>query len=71
VLSAADFSIGPCRHIFRSMEALHARGEPIDRVTVANELLKNNLLESCGGLTYIVSLDDYGRHSDAPYEPDV
>ena len=30
----------------------------IDRVTVANELLRYNELESCDGLSYLVSLDD-------------
>ena len=34
------------------------RGERIDRVTVANELMKFNELESCDGLSYLVSLDD-------------
>ena len=30
----------------------------IDRVTVANELMKFNELEACDGLSYLVSLDD-------------
>ena len=34
------------------------RGERIDRVTVANELMRFNELESCDGLSYLVSLDD-------------
>ena len=37
---------------------LQERGEKIDRVTVANELMKYNELEACDGLSYLVSLDD-------------
>ena len=40
------------------MGELYERGERIDRVTVANELMKQNQLESCDGLSYLVSLDD-------------
>jgi replicative DNA helicase len=40
------------------MGELQDRGEKIDRITVANELMKFNELEACDGLTYIVSLDD-------------
>jgi replicative DNA helicase len=40
------------------MGELHERGERIDRVTVANELMRFNELESCDGLSYLVSLDD-------------
>ena len=40
------------------MAELYERGERIDRVTVANELMKHRQLESCDGLSYLVSLDD-------------
>ena len=40
------------------MGELHARGEKIDRVTLANELLRHGELESCDGISYLVSLDD-------------
>src|SRR2546426_12308117 len=40
------------------MGELQDRGEKIDRVTVANELMKFNELEACDGLSYLVSLDD-------------
>ena len=40
------------------MGELHERGEKIDRITVANELMKFNELEACDGLSYLVSLDD-------------
>ena len=57
-LEADDFSLEKHRRIFTRMGELHAHGESIDRVTVANELLRFNELESCGGLSYLVSLDD-------------
>ena len=40
------------------MGELNERGESIDRITVANELMNCNELESCDGLSYLVSLDD-------------
>src|SRR5205823_805677 len=57
-LEADDFSIEKHRRIFRRMGELQDRGERIDRVTVANELMKFNELEACDGLSYLVSLDD-------------
>src|SRR5262252_1365792 len=57
-LEAEDFSLEKHRNIFRRMGDLHTRGERIDRVTVANELMKFSELEACDGLSYLVSLDD-------------
>jgi replicative DNA helicase len=57
-LEPDDFSLEKHRRIFSRMGELHERGERIDRVTVANELLRFNELESCDGLSYLVSLDD-------------
>jgi replicative DNA helicase len=57
-LEPDDFSIEKHRRIFRRMGELYERGEKIDRVTVANELMKFNELEACDGLSYLVSLDD-------------
>ncbi|HZT33256.1 MAG TPA: replicative DNA helicase [Bryobacteraceae bacterium] len=57
-LEAADFSLEKHRRIFARMGELHERGEKIDRVTLANELLRYNELEACDGLSYLVSLDD-------------
>src|ERR1700760_4826293 len=57
-LEAADFSLEKHRRIFQRMGELQDRGEKIDRITVANELMKFNELEACDGLTYLVSLDD-------------
>jgi replicative DNA helicase len=57
-LEEEDFSLEKHRRIFHRMAQLSERGERIDRVTVANELLRYNELESCDGLSYLVSLDD-------------
>lgn len=53
-----DFSLEKHRRIFQRMFELHDRGERIDRVTLANELMKHGQLESVDGLSYLVSLDD-------------
>src|SRR5579872_4625726 len=57
-LEADDFSLDQHRRIFHRMGELQDRNEKIDRITVANELMKFNELEACGGLSYLVSLDD-------------
>ena len=45
-----DFSLEKHRRIFARMKDLYDRGERIDRVTVANELMKQGQLESVDGL---------------------
>src|SRR4051794_33189878 len=57
-LDINDFSLEKHRRIFKRMGEIYERGEEIDRITVANELMKFNELESCDGLSYLVSLDD-------------
>ena len=57
-LEPDDFSLEKHRRIFRRMGDLQQRGERIDRITIANELMKSNELEACDGLSYLVSLDD-------------
>jgi replicative DNA helicase len=58
MLSADDFSLEKHRRIFARMTEIARRGEPIDRVVVANELMRQGQLESVDGLGYLVSLDD-------------
>jgi replicative DNA helicase len=53
-----DFSLEKHKRIFLRMGELHERGEKIDRVTLANELMKQGQLQSVDGLSYLVSLDD-------------
>ena len=57
-LEADDFMLEKHRRIFKRMGELYEQGARIDRVTIANELLRYNELESCDGLSYLVSLDD-------------
>jgi len=58
VVEPEDFSLEKHRRIFLRMIDLHDRGDRIDRVTLANELMKHGQLESVDGLAYLVSLDD-------------
>jgi replicative DNA helicase len=58
VLAARDFSLEKHRRIFSRMSELFERGEPIDRVTVAEALQKHGQLESVDGISYLISLDE-------------
>jgi replicative DNA helicase len=62
LISHEDFSLEKHRRIFTRMFELHERGEKIDRITVAEELMRHNELESVDGLGYLVSLDDGMPH---------
>ncbi|MBI2686167.1 MAG: replicative DNA helicase [Acidobacteria bacterium] len=57
-IQPADFSIQANQLIFTRMTQLFERGDKIDRVTLANELMRFNELENVGGISYLVSLDD-------------
>ncbi|MEZ5401150.1 MAG: replicative DNA helicase [Bryobacteraceae bacterium] len=57
-LKPEDFSLEKHRRIFGAMSGLSEGGEKIDRITVANELMRRGQLESVDGLSYLVSLDD-------------
>jgi replicative DNA helicase len=57
-LKVEDFSLETHRRLFGRMAELQERGEKIDRVTLYNELCRHNEGEACGGLTYLVSLDN-------------
>jgi len=49
VLRADDFYKPAHSHIFDAVHALYATGQPVDAVTVADELRRNGLLEMVGG----------------------
>lgn len=57
-LTVDDFLLEKHKRIYKAMEELTERGEAIDRVTVANELMSLGQLESVDGISYLVSLDD-------------
>jgi len=58
LIDADDFSIEKHRRIFSRMRDLNDRSEKIDRITVANDLMRSGQLESVDGIGYLVSLDD-------------
>jgi hypothetical protein len=57
-LENARLTFGFDKHqiIFQRIMDLHERGEPVDRVALANELMKNGELQAIGGLAYLVTL---------------
>lgn len=57
-LTEDDFSLESHRRIWRAIQGLIERNENVDRVTVANELQSLGQLESVGGVSYLVSLDN-------------
>ena len=57
-MEAMDFSLDAHRKIWERMADIYERGDKIDRVTLADELMKKTQLESVGGLSYLVGLDD-------------
>lgn len=56
VVTASDFYRPEHRAIFRQIELLVDRGEPIDVVTVGDRLLATGELEAAGGHSYLIDL---------------
>ncbi len=56
VLRADDFYKPAHSHIFDAIHALYASGQPVDPVTVADELRRNSLLETVGGHQVLVDI---------------
>jgi replicative DNA helicase len=48
-LSAADFYRESHGHVYKSILALYAKGEPVDAITVVDELDRSSTLEAAGG----------------------
>jgi replicative DNA helicase len=57
-LEDSDFYREAHQKIFHSMIALSERGEPLDLITLTNELKKKKQLEEIGGASYLASLVD-------------
>ena len=55
-LRPADFYRQPHSDIYEAMLALHGQREPIDLVTLADELARRERLESIGGPAYLASV---------------
>lgn len=48
------------REIFRTVKELFADGKTVDLITISDELMKNQLLETVGGFEYLTELSDVG-----------
>lgn len=46
------------QHIFDAIRALNSSGEPVDPITVGDELRRNNLLEGIGGMDTLLTLQN-------------
>ncbi len=57
-ITQEDFSLEKHRRIWRRIMEIHGRSEKVDRVTVANELIRYGELQSVDGLGYLISLDE-------------
>ncbi len=55
-VNADDFYSGSLQNVFKAMAALFLRGDPIDPVTVAEEMKKAGSLDLVGGLAGLVEL---------------
>ncbi|MDQ6909260.1 MAG: replicative DNA helicase [Actinomycetota bacterium] len=55
-LGAADFYKPAHGHVYEAITSLYAQGEPVDPVTVAEELRRADLLEAVGGGAVLISL---------------
>jgi replicative DNA helicase len=55
-LRAEDFYKPGHSHVFDAIHALYAAGQPVDPVTVADELRRNGLLEQVGGHQALVDI---------------
>jgi replicative DNA helicase len=56
MLSAKDFYKPAHQHIFEVLHDLYERDNPLDLLTVENELRDKGLLDSCGGAGYLSEL---------------
>ena len=52
----STFYHGPHGRIYQTMVALYERSEPVDQLTVSEELKRRQELEAVGGVVYLASL---------------
>jgi replicative DNA helicase len=57
-LSVRDFYSPAHQHIFDAIQSLYSSSDPVDIVTVADELRRNGLLDDVGGLERLNELQD-------------
>jgi replicative DNA helicase len=58
IVRASDFYAHVHESIYSVLEHLYDRGEPLDKITVGEELRRRGDLEKAGGLSYLSSLMD-------------
>ena len=58
ILKSDDFYRDAHRIVFEAMMELFEKNEPVDIVTVTEQLKKNDLLEKAGGIAFITALDN-------------
>jgi len=58
IVSPADFYAHVHETIFLSLAQLYERGEPLDKITLAEDLRTRSQLDNVGGLAYLTSLMD-------------
>ena len=58
IVRSEDFYASLHETIYQALLALHDRGEPLDKVSLAEELRSRGLLEKIGGLPYLSTLMD-------------
>ena len=58
IVAPEDFYAHVHESIYQAIVQLYDRGEPLDKITVSEELKRRNLLEKVGGLSYLSALMD-------------
>ncbi len=59
IVRQEDFYRESHRIIFETITSLDTQGEPVDMITLTEELRQHNSLEKCGGLSYIATLANF------------
>ena len=63
VVKADDFYSNAHKEIYAAMTDLYAKGEPIDLVTVVEQLRVRKALEAAGGRSYVAELSGFAPTS--------
>jgi|YelNatPaOPRAMG01_1025707.scaffolds.fasta_scaffold27976_2 replicative DNA helicase len=58
ILSPEDFYKETHQKIYQAMLSLYERGEPLDLITLSDELKRNKVLDKVGGIAYLVQLTE-------------
>ena len=58
ILRETDFYKGAHSEIYEAITTIFAKDEPVDMITLSEELKKRNVLESIGGMIYIANLSE-------------